>query len=102
MAGVRGAEARYHHPQQQLLRRLPQHTRRGYGHTHQQRAHATIAAQPWCSICGATTDLTADHKRRSVSEPGACTDGELEHGEYVRPVAHQTRALAAQGQRECR
>ena len=22
---------------------------------------ATIARQPWCSICGATTDLTADH-----------------------------------------
>jgi 5-methylcytosine-specific restriction enzyme A len=34
---------------------------RGYGAAHQRRAHAAIAAQPWCSNCGATTDLTADH-----------------------------------------
>lgn len=25
------------------------------------RARATIKAQPWCSICGSTRDLTADH-----------------------------------------
>jgi 5-methylcytosine-specific restriction endonuclease McrA len=34
---------------------------RGYGAAHQRRARQTIAAQPFCSICGATTDLTADH-----------------------------------------
>lgn len=36
-------------------------TQRGYGWDHQQRARATIAAQPWCSECGSTDDLTADH-----------------------------------------
>lgn len=25
------------------------------------RARAVIAAQPWCSDCGSTTDLTSDH-----------------------------------------
>ena len=45
-------------------------TGRGYGHHHQQRAHATIAAHPYCSNCGATTDLTADHVV-PVSDGGA-------------------------------
>jgi 5-methylcytosine-specific restriction endonuclease McrA len=36
-------------------------TARGYGHEHQERARLAIAEQPWCSICGSTTDLTADH-----------------------------------------
>jgi 5-methylcytosine-specific restriction endonuclease McrA len=37
--------------------------RRGTGRerAHQQRAKAAIAAQPWCSECGSTRDLTADH-----------------------------------------
>jgi 5-methylcytosine-specific restriction endonuclease McrA len=34
---------------------------RGYGAQHQRRARLAIAEQPWCSICGATSDLTADH-----------------------------------------
>jgi 5-methylcytosine-specific restriction endonuclease McrA len=34
---------------------------RGYGYQHQRRARVAIAQQPWCSICGATSDLTADH-----------------------------------------
>ena len=34
---------------------------RGYGSAHQRRARAAIAAQPWCSECRATSDLTADH-----------------------------------------
>ncbi|MBA3735178.1 MAG: HNH endonuclease [Actinobacteria bacterium] len=36
-------------------------SRRGYGNRHKQRARQTVTAQPWCSDCGATTDLTADH-----------------------------------------
>ncbi|MEO5575561.1 MAG: HNH endonuclease [Gaiellaceae bacterium] len=36
-------------------------TQRGYGAQHQRRARAAIAAQPWCSVCGSTRDLTADH-----------------------------------------
>ncbi len=36
-------------------------TQRGYGHKHQRRARAVIAAQPWCTLCGRTRDLTADH-----------------------------------------
>jgi 5-methylcytosine-specific restriction endonuclease McrA len=36
-------------------------TARGYGTIHQRRAREAIAAQPWCSNCGATTNLTADH-----------------------------------------
>ena len=31
-------------------------------------AGVLIAAQPWCSICGATKDLTADHVTPSRSE----------------------------------
>jgi 5-methylcytosine-specific restriction endonuclease McrA len=33
----------------------------GYTRQWQQAAHAAIDAQPWCSTCGATTDLTGDH-----------------------------------------
>ena len=36
-------------------------TERGYGHAHRQRARAAVTAQPWCSTCGSTDDLTADH-----------------------------------------
>lgn len=40
-------------------------TERGYGATHQRRARAAIAAQPWCSDCGhpgsRDNPLTADH-----------------------------------------
>jgi 5-methylcytosine-specific restriction protein A len=36
-------------------------TQRGYGSSWQRVAKAAIARQPWCSDCGATEDLTADH-----------------------------------------
>ena len=36
-------------------------TQRGYGHTWQQAAREQIKQQPWCSVCGDTADLTADH-----------------------------------------
>jgi 5-methylcytosine-specific restriction endonuclease McrA len=36
-------------------------TQRGYGADHQRMAKLAIRAQPWCSYCGATSDLTADH-----------------------------------------
>jgi 5-methylcytosine-specific restriction endonuclease McrA len=39
----------------------PSTTQRGYGADHQRMAKLAIAAQPWCSYCRATTDLTADH-----------------------------------------
>jgi 5-methylcytosine-specific restriction endonuclease McrA len=32
-----------------------------YQGDYRKRRAATIAAQPWCSDCGRTTDLTADH-----------------------------------------
>ena len=47
-------------------------TQRGYGWEHQQRARAAIAAQPWCSECGSTVDLTAGHVvpvHRGVASP---------------------------------
>lgn len=31
------------------------------GHGHRVKAKATIHAQPWCTACGSTTDLVADH-----------------------------------------
>ena len=34
---------------------------RGYGSRHQRRARAAIAAHPFCSWCGVTEDLCADH-----------------------------------------
>ena len=34
---------------------------RGYGNDWYRLSKAAIAAQPWCSRCYATTDLTADH-----------------------------------------
>ncbi len=39
----------------------PGSTARGYSSTWQRISAATIAAQPWCARCGATTDLTTDH-----------------------------------------
>jgi 5-methylcytosine-specific restriction protein A len=35
--------------------------RRGYTREWQALAAAAIAAQPWCTDCGATEDLTGDH-----------------------------------------
>jgi hypothetical protein len=32
-----------------------------YGTEWKKIVKAAIAAQPWCSLCGATTDLTGDH-----------------------------------------
>lgn len=34
-----------------------------YTYRHAQNSKVTIADQPWCSNCGATSDLTADHER---------------------------------------
>lgn len=53
-------------------RRCPEHAReferargsrsaRGYTAEWYKVAKAAIAAQPWCSRCGATSDLTGDH-----------------------------------------
>lgn len=39
----------------------PTTSQRGYGAAHQRAARACIAAQPWCTWCGALTDLVADH-----------------------------------------
>lgn len=62
--------------------RCPRHQYRARGTRHQQGydndwlrlSKATIAAQPWCSLCLATSDLTADHvvplSRGGKSEPG--------------------------------
>lgn len=36
-------------------------TEPGYGSAYQRLARAAIAQQPWCSLCGAADDLTADH-----------------------------------------
>lgn len=35
--------------------------RQRYNHAWQQTSKATREAQPWCSWCGATSDLCADH-----------------------------------------
>jgi hypothetical protein len=35
--------------------------KRGYGAARQRPARAVIAAHPWCELCGASSDLTADH-----------------------------------------
>lgn len=34
---------------------------RGYGPAWIKASKAAIAQQPWCTYCGATTDLTGDH-----------------------------------------
>ena len=47
----------YCHPHY-LARRRPLYNRQ-----HAKRSRAVRAAQPWCSWCGATEDLTADHIR---------------------------------------
>ena len=36
-------------------------TQRGYSNTWLRRSRAAIRQQPWCSACGGTNDLTADH-----------------------------------------
>ena len=37
-------------------------TQRGYGHTWQKLARQARAAHPYCANCGATGDLTVDHR----------------------------------------
>lgn len=39
----------------------PTTSERGLGATHARHARACIARQPWCTYCGSTDDLTADH-----------------------------------------
>jgi 5-methylcytosine-specific restriction enzyme A len=41
--------------------RRPSRQWRGYGNDWYRAVRAAIAAQPWCSKCGATEDLTGDH-----------------------------------------
>lgn len=36
-------------------------TAQGYDYQWQKAVRAAITAHPWCSRCGATTDLTGDH-----------------------------------------
>jgi len=47
----------------QAQRRWERGTRkqRGYDEDWYRRVRAAIKAQPWCTYCGATTDLTGDH-----------------------------------------
>ena len=51
-------------------------TERGYGADWQHIARAAIAAQPWCSRCGATSNLTADHVHPLVA--GGSTHGPVD------------------------
>jgi hypothetical protein len=45
--------------------RCSRHTKstaaRGYGSAWRRASRAAISAQPWCTDCGATQDLTGDH-----------------------------------------
>lgn len=41
-------------------------TQRGYGSEWQRYSKAKRAAQPWCSTCGRTDDLTTDHTTDAV------------------------------------
>jgi 5-methylcytosine-specific restriction enzyme A len=42
--------------------RKPPTTQRGYGADWQRLSTLARSRQPWCSICGATQDLTTDHR----------------------------------------
>jgi len=39
----------------------PTEEQRGYGREWRRVRKAVVQAQPWCSWCGATSDLVADH-----------------------------------------
>ncbi len=41
-------------------------TQRGYDYQWQKVSKAARAAQPWCSTCGRTDDLTVDHTTDAV------------------------------------
>lgn len=62
----------------------PTTTERGYGAAHQRRARAAIAAHPWCSDCGATEDLTADHVTPMSTVQRHFCAGALSAGEGTR------------------
>jgi 5-methylcytosine-specific restriction endonuclease McrA len=40
----------------------PSACRRGYGRLHRRLASEAITRHPWCEDCGATNDLTGDHR----------------------------------------
>lgn len=42
-------------------RNRPTRTQRGYDHYWRELSKQMRAAQPWCSKCGSTKDLTLDH-----------------------------------------
>jgi hypothetical protein len=50
-----------HERQRQQQRNADPERRERYGGTWQSESAALRAAQPWCSSCGLTVDLTVDH-----------------------------------------
>jgi len=62
--GTRGASLCARCSRQGLVRLRAEHPdsgRGGYDAAWRKLALEAIARQPWCSICGATDDLTGDH-----------------------------------------
>ena len=53
-------------PCEQAHQRTRNQTRTQYTGTWQATSRRARKAQPWCSICGATSDLTLDHEHGQV------------------------------------
>ena len=71
----RPCHARYHHPSASVHRcptceaehqRIRNAERTQYQGTWRRTSKAARQAQPWCSICGTTYDLTLDHEHGQV------------------------------------
>lgn len=48
------------------VERRPTTKQRGYGAEWARYAKSRIAQEPWCVVCGATSDLTLDHANNAV------------------------------------
>lgn len=68
-----GYQAKRNQQRELVGSRLPRNWS-AYGRSWKARRAVAIAAQPWCSECGATEDLTLDHAR-PVSKGGTARDG---------------------------
>ncbi len=61
------------HPCQVVRERKRNATRPHYGGEWRRTSQAQRRAQPWCSVCGSTTDLTVDHIVPRSLEGGLAT-----------------------------
>jgi len=85
-------------PEHQRVRQQAKDAKRPTRRTHaeQERRRQQVADQPWCTVCGATTDLTAGHLVDVAAADGAGVPvGIAEAGPLVTLCRHHNSSSGA-------